>query len=240
MIQPRPVALVTGAPRRVGRQIALTLADAGYDLAITYHSSQSDAEELAGLIQKKGAKALAIAADLTDVKTIGPISQSVRSTFGRLNVLVNNASVYEPGGLTDDIAQKMWTIHVQSPYALCHAFEKELRAAQGHVINMLDLLAERPMPQYAAYCATKAALWNLTLSLARELAPDVTVNGIAPGVVDWPQNYPEADKEKYLRRVPLARAGTPTDVAGAVLFLARQATYMTGQILRLDGGRSLT
>ena len=119
-------------------------------------------------------------------------------------------------------------------------FAPLLRTAKGRVINMVDLLAERPWPQYMAYCASKAALANLTLSLARELAPEVTVNGIAPGVVEWPADYPEAEKEKYLKRVPLGRAGTPQDVANLVHFLATEGSYITGQIIRLDGGRSIT
>jgi pteridine reductase len=136
--------------------------------------------------------------------------------------------------------QKFAAIHVQSPLLLCQKFEPVLRASHGHVINMIDLLAERPWPQYAAYSASKAALANLTLSLARELAPQVTVNGIAPGVVEWPKNYPQEEREKYLKRVPLARPGTPQDVANLVHFLATAGTYITGQIIRLDGGRSIT
>ncbi len=104
---------------------------------------------------------------------------------------------------------------------------------------MLDLLAERPMPGYLSYCASKAGLWNLTLGLARELAPQVRVNGIAPGVVEWPADLPEDKREQYLRRVPLGRAGTPGDVAEAVRFLVAGANYITGQIIRLDGGRSI-
>jgi pteridine reductase len=105
---------------------------------------------------------------------------------------------------------------------------------------MVDLLAERPWPAYLPYCASKAALWNLTLGLARTLAPDVTVNGIAPGVVEWPDDYPASEQEKYLKRVPLARAGTPEDVAATVRFLVTGGSYVTGQIIRLDGGRSIT
>jgi pteridine reductase len=115
-----------------------------------------------------------------------------------------------------------------------------LRKSRGHVINMVDLLAERPWPKYLAYCASKAGLWNLTLGLARALAPEVTVNGIAPGVVAWPDDYPEEEREKYLRRVPLAREGTPEDVAKLVHFLATEGSYINGQIIRLDGGRSIT
>jgi pteridine reductase len=131
-------------------------------------------------------------------------------------------------------------IHYESPLLLAQAFAPMLRASRGHILNMVDLLAERPWPQYMAYCASKAALLNLTLSLARELAPEVTVNGIAPGVVEWPPDFPEAEKQKYLKRVPLARAGTPQDVANLVHFLATGGSYITGQIIRLDGGRSIT
>jgi pteridine reductase len=243
MVSKRPAALVTGGAKRVGRQIALALAQAGYDVAITFNTSSDDAASAVDAIQRTGAIALAIKADLADPNATGSIAADVLTAFGRLDVLVNNASVYEPGGLRDFDpvrARRMWTIHVESPLLLCRAFEKELRAARGHVVNMLDLLAEKPMPSHLAYCASKAALWNLTLSIARELAPEVTVNGIAPGVVEWPADYPQSDREKYLLRVPLARAGTPQDVAEAVLFLCRPNTYVTGQVIRLDGGRWLT
>ena len=233
-----PAALVTGGARRVGRQIALELAAAGYDIAITFNRSDADARQVIEAIQDTGRKALAIRADLTQ-PAADEIHKSILAAFGRLDVLVNNASIYEQGD-DPDLSRRLWAIHFQSPLALCRAFEKELRAAHGHVVNMLDLLAEKPWPKFTAYCASKAALWNLTLSLARELAPEVTVNGIAPGVVEWPADYPDAEKEKYLTRVPLGRAGTPKDVASAVRFFCTSAGYVTGQILRLDGGRSLT
>jgi len=133
----------------------------------------------------------------------------------------------------------MSALHVESPLRLVQQFCGELRRCHGHVVNMLDLQAERPLPKYMAYCATKAALWNLTLSWARELAPQVTVNGIAPGVVMWPPKMAEEEKRKYLERVPLARAGEGRDVAELVHFLATAGTYITGQIIRLDGGKSL-
>jgi pteridine reductase len=237
MPQPRPLALVTGAARRVGRCIAQALADAGYDVAFTFNTGAGPAQELVDQLQTQDKTALAIEADLTNpAAAVAQIQKSIMNRFGRLDALVNNASIYEPG----DSFSKMWPIHVDSPLLLCRAFEKPLRAARGHVVNMLDLQAERPHPSYAAYCASKAALWNLTLSLARDLAPDVTVNGIAPGVVEWPDDYPQIEREKYLRRVPLGRAGTLQDVANAVVFFCTRADYVTGQILRLDGGRSLT
>ncbi len=163
--------------------------------------------------------------------------------FGRLDVLVNSASLYHQASLAQtslEASRRLWAIHVESPMLLCQRFEAQLRKSQGSVINMLDLLAERPWPKYLAYCASKAGLWNLTLGLARELAPEVTVNGIAPGVVEWPSDYPESEKQKYLKRVPLGRAGTPGDVAEAVHFLCTAGRYITGQIIRLDGGRSIT
>jgi len=238
------VALITGAARRVGRAIALALADEGFDIALTYLSSEAEARRLAEEIRGRGRRALAIRADLTQPELAShDIHRAVSAEFGGLDVLVNNASLYLPAGLgetTSGMMQKLNAIHVESPLLLCQRFEPVLRLAHGHVVNMVDLLAERPWPQYLAYCASKAALWNLTLGLARSLAPEVTVNGIAPGVVEWPDEYPQGEREKYLKRVPLARSGTPEDVASLVQFLVTGGSYITGQIMRLDGGRSIT
>ncbi len=235
----RRVALVTGGAKRVGRAIVEKLAACGFAVAFTYFSSEREAEALAKAIDGHPVRA-----DLTDPEAA---SEQIRNSFtmfsDRLDVLVNSASAYLPGRLRDTDVKLMQTlsaIHVQSPLLLCQKFASMLRASRGHVINMCDLLAERPWPEFMAYCASKAALANLTLSLARELAPDVTVNGIAPGVVEWPADYPQAEREKYLKRVPLARAGTPQDVANLVHFLATEGSYITGQIIRLDGGRSIT
>jgi pteridine reductase len=141
---------------------------------------------------------------------------------------------------TLDLSRRLMAIHYEAPLLLAQAFSDRLRASKGHIVNMVDLLAEKPWPKYVPYCASKAALWNLTLSLARELAPEVTVNGIAPGVVNWPEDFPEGEKEKYLAKVPLRRAGTPTDVASLVHYLCTEGNYITGQVIRLDVGRSIT
>jgi pteridine reductase len=240
----KPVALVTGAARRVGRAIALRLAEAGFDVAFTYLSSEDRARRLVGEIRKRGGRAVAIRADLSDPQSaIRAIAAPFSAAFGRLDVLVNNASLYEADCRGPDAVaamRRLWAVHVESPMLICRAFAPRLKAAGGCIVNMLDLLAERPMPGYLAYCASKAALWNLTLGLARELAPEVRVNGIAPGVVEWPEDLPLQKRAQYLRRVPLGRAGTPADVAQAVLFLCEGGQYMTGQILRIDGGRSIT
>jgi pteridine reductase len=237
------VALLTGAAKRVGRAVALRLADEGFDIAFTYLTSGDAAGETRDEIEKKGRACLAISADLTDSQAaVETIYAQVAAKFGRLDVLVNSASIYEPDAAPADTTSQMrrlWAIHVESPLLLSRAFTPMLQTAGGCIINMVDLLAERPMPGYLAYCASKAGLWNLTLGLARELAPHVRVNGIAPGVVQWPADLPAEKREQYLRRVPLDRAGTPEDVAGAVAYLSIEAQYVTGQILRLDGGRSI-
>jgi len=237
------LALVTGGAKRVGRAIVEKFAADGFDVAFTYHRSGDEADALVRQIGSTGRKCLAIEADLIHSNEAVAKIVAALEPFGRLDVLVNNASIYLPGSIQDPPTGDglhMWAIHVQSPLVLCHAFEAKLRAARGHVVNMCDLLGEKPWPKYLAYSASKAGLWNLTLGLARALAPEVTVNGIAPGVVEWPVGYPREEMEKYLSRVPLNRAGTPGDVAETVAFLCREGSYITGQIIRLDGGRSIT
>jgi len=233
------VALITGGARRVGRAIVEKFASAGYRVAFTYRSNQADAETLARQL-----KGCAIRVDLTrPAEAVEQVNADLSKFADRLDVLVNSASMYPQADLrqtTPGLIEQLMAIHVQSPLLLAQAFEVKLRQSRGHIINMIDLLAEKPWPKYLAYCASKAALANLTLGLARELAPEVTVNGIAPGVVAWPADYPEAEKQKYLDRVPLARAGTGEDVADLVYFLATGGSYITGQIIRLDGGRSIT
>ena len=238
------VALVTGGARRVGRAIVQHLASEGFDIAFTFNQSHGEAEELVNWTQSIGRNCLAIGVDLSRPKEAADaIESKFRSRFTCLDVLVNNASAYLGSTLATATLEQMrqlFAIHAEAPLLICQRFERDLRASRGHVINMVDLLAERPWPDYLAYCASKAALANLTLGLARALAPEVTVNGIAPGVVEWPKDYPPQEQEKYLKRVPLARSGTPQDVASLVHFLCSKGSYITGQIIRLDGGRSIT
>jgi len=235
---PAKIALVTGGAHRVGRAIAIALAQAGWDVAITYNQSRDEATDTVDALRQSGRRAVAIKADFTrPEKAVASVKTAIHKQLGKVQVLVNNASIYLPDADPSD-ARRMWAVHVETPLLLCRALAGDLQA-NGRVINMLDAMALKPWPKFAAYCTTKAALWNLTLSLARELAPKTTVNGIAPGVVLWPPGFPAAEKKKYLSKVPLGRAGTPEDVARTVLFFCRDADYVTGQMLLLDGGRSL-
>ena len=233
------VALVTGGATRVGRAIVQRLSAAGFAVAFTFNESEAAARELAAAPDR-----LAIRADLTDPPAaVRNIATALAPFSTELDVLVNNASLYEPADLaatTPALLHRLMAIHLESPLLLVQQFAAHLRRSRGHVVNMVDLMIERPLPKYLAYCTSKAALANLTAGLARELAPEVTVNGIAPGVVAWPDDLPEEQRGKYLQRVPLGRAGTPEDAAELVHFLVTGGSYLSGQILRLDGGRSIT
>jgi pteridine reductase len=239
-MESKRVALVTGAAKRVGRTVALRLAEEGFDVAITYLGSAPEAKELRDQIRAMGRKCAMIRADLTKPDpAIKHIHKQFQANFSRLDLLMNNASLYALDDGTSEQAERFWAIHVLSPMLLSRAMGDLLRKSRGHVVNMVDAQVERPMASYSAYSASKAGLWNLTLSMAKQLGPQVTVNGIAPGVVEWPPGMPAREKRKYLRNVPLKRAGTPSDVAEAVIFFSKPESYVTGQILRLDGGRSL-
>jgi pteridine reductase len=239
-----PVALITGGAKRVGRSIVEKMAASGYAICFTYRNSGCEANELETHLTRQNIPVLAVSADLSQPETAASqIFEAFRTKFSRLDLLVNNASIYQPSSLqtaTLEQSRSMWAVHVEAPLLLCRHFEPLLRDARGHVVNMVDLLAERPWPEYLVYSASKGALATLTTGLARALAPDVTVNGVAPGVVAWPGDYPEENRQKYLQRVPLARAGNPEDVANLVHFLATSGDYITGQTIRLDGGRSGT
>ncbi|MDX3773530.1 pteridine reductase [Chromatiaceae bacterium AAb-1] len=239
-----PVAFITGGARRLGKCIAITLHQAGYNLVIHYHHSAADAMQLADTLNKiRAGSVKLVSADLLDENSYQTIAQQVTACFNRLDLLVNNASSFYPTPLNtanQDHWHDLFGTNVKAPYFLSQAFATRLNHHKGAIINMVDIHAERPLQQHSIYCMAKAALLMMTKALAQELAPSVRVNGIAPGAILWPsqQSLPDADKHSILQQIPLQRLGEPEDIARTALFLA-QAPYITGQIIAVDGGRSL-
>ncbi len=242
--QQRPVALITGAAKRVGAQIARSLHGAGYDLALHYRHSRGEMDALcAELNMARNGSAQAIQAELADVEVMPRIVEACITRFGRLDALVNNASAFYAtpvGSVTPTQWEELFASNARAPFFLAQAAAPHLQAAHGAIVNMADIYAERPLPGHAVYCMAKAALVMMTLALAKELGPEVRVNAIAPGAVLWPESGKAyADQKELVARTPLKRAGSPEDVAAAVLFLLRDAKFTTGQILKVDGGRAL-
>jgi len=240
----RPVALITGAARRVGATIARTLHAAGYDLALHYRHSSAPMQSLcAELEAARAGSTLAIAAELADTERLPDIVQLCTTRFGRLDALVNNASTFFPtpiGKISAVQWDDLFASNARAPLFLAQAAAPHLRAARGAIVNLVDIYAQRPLAGHPVYCMAKAALAMMTLALAKELAPEIRVNGVAPGAVLWPESGKAyADQAELIARTPLERAGAPEDVAAAVLYLLRDAKFTTGQILNVDGGRSL-
>jgi len=241
----RPVALITGAGRRVGAVVARTLHAAGYDLALHYRHSSDEAEALAkDLEAQRPNSTLLLQADLADLSALPTLIDTLLARFGRLDALINNASAFYATPL-DSATPTQWNelfaSNAQAPFFLTQAAIPALRNARGGIVNMLDIYAERPLAGYTLYCMAKASLAAMTRSLALELGPDIRVNGIAPGAVLWPaEGKSEEEQNVLLSRTPLKRAGTPEDVASAILWLVRDAHYTTGQVIHVDGGRILS
>ncbi|MHB1193723.1 MAG: SDR family oxidoreductase [Longimicrobiales bacterium] len=243
MIQPgiQRAALVTGGAVRLGRAISLGLAEAGYDLLVHYRSSAGAAEELARAVQGLGRRCVLSQADLADPASPAALVEATRAAFGRLDLLVNSAASFDAHPLADvDAAtwDDVMDLNVRAPHLLVRAAAGLLRSARGSVVNVLDLSAFQPWSEYPAHAVSKAALAQLTRVQARALAPEVRVNGVAPGAVLPPEGYPSEHLEALRARTPLGTLGTPDDVVRAVVFLAG-ATFVTGQILAVDGGRLL-
>lgn len=238
------VALVTGSARRLGAAIVRRLHAAGARVAVHYRSSSADAGALvASLNEARRDSAVALQADLLDVESLPGLVGSVVGAFGRLDILVNNASTFYStpvGTITPAQFYDLLGTNLRAPLFLSQAAAAQLTAQQGLILNMVDIHGARPLKRHPVYSAAKAGLVMLTRSLARELGPAVRVNGIAPGPVMWPEGGLEpALQQKIIGRTALGRAGSPEDVARAALFFATEAPYVTGQILAVDGGRSL-
>jgi pteridine reductase len=240
----RKTALVTGAAARIGAAICKSLHSRGCDVLIHYNSSREAAQCLADeLNEERGQSVFLAQADLSSPSGIDSLAEQTRAQFESLDVLVNNASRFYPtqaGGTLawqwDDLVNS----NLRGPYFLVQALLDDLRTAGGSIINILDVHAERPMQGHAVYCISKAGMAMMTKALAKELGPSIRVNGVAPGAILWPENEPEAgEKQAILKRTVLGRLGDSTDIASAVTYLALDAPYVTGQILAVDGGRSL-
>ena len=238
------VVLVTGAARRIGAAIVTRLHAKGADVAIHYRSSSQDAENLAGrLNSERTDSAATFRADLLDMEQISPLIEEVRAWRGRLDALVNNASTFYPtpvGSITEDHWLDLMGSNLKAPLFLSQAAAPELAKHNGAIVNIVDIHSQRPLRNHAVYGPAKAGLAMLTRSLAKDLAPQIRVNGVSPGAILWPEDgMSDAAQHSILRQVPLQRPGEPDDIAGCVSYLLCDAGYVTGQIIAVDGGRSV-
>lgn len=239
-----PVALITGAAKRVGAAIARRLHGAGYELALHYRDSVAEINALqAELDAIRPGSTLTLRLDLGRIAQLPALIQATVERFGRLDALVNNASSFfvTPLSAVDEADwDSLFATNAKAPFFLAQAAAPHLRASRGAIVNLLDIYADRPSPELLPYSASKAALLALTKGLAVAMAPEVRVNGISPGAIIWPESgKTPGDIQRILDRTPLARTGTPEEVASAAEWLIRDATYTTGQVLCLDGGRTL-
>ena len=239
-----PVALVTGSARRVGAAIVRCLHGAGYDVVIHHRNSEGEARILqAELESQRADSTLLLQADLSQFDRIAELVAKTLGHFGRLDALVNNASAFYStpiGTVTPATWDDLFAANARAPFFLSQAAAPHLQARGGAIVNLVDIYAEKPLRRHTVYAMAKAALAMLTESLALELAPSVRVNGVAPGAVLWPeQGKSQEEKSALVEATPLGRPGTPEDVAEAVRWLLMDAHYTTGQIIKVDGGRSL-
>ena len=272
--------LVTGGAKRVGRAIVDQFARAGCHVAVHYRSSQVDAQKTVEMVAALNRRAVLVHGDLNDPVAWPAIITKTVSELGGLDILVNNASYFEPSSAIASESEsqfdrsssarpeprasaratpsasesqafsmpdfdasewdQMFRVNTIAPAALAHHARPHLEAhGNGRIINLCDISAERPWPSYLSYCASKAALVAVTKGLARAFAPTITVSGVSPGIAVFPDEYPRALRDAFVARVPLAREGSPQDIARLVRFLAESGDYITGQIFSVDGGRSI-
>jgi len=240
----RPVALITGAARRVGATIARTLHGAGFDVALHYRSSRAEIDALATSLEAQRARStLVVQAELGDVARFPSLVAATIEKFGRLDALVNNASAFFAtpiGEATEAQWDELFASNARAPFFLSQAAAPALSKSRGAIVNLVDIYAERPLAAHPIYCMAKAALVMMTCALAKDLGPAIRVNAVAPGAVLWPEaGKTYTDQDELVARTPLRRVGSPDDVAGAVLWLIRDAGFVTGEVVRVDGGRSL-
>ena len=239
-----PVVLVTGAGRRIGAAIVRTLHAAGYDIAAHANHSRGELSSLlAELEAVRHGSTVAMHADLADPDAPDYLVSTALGRFERLDALVNNASVFRPTPMGKiDVAQwdTLFNVNARAPLLLAQAAAPALHEAKGAIVNLVDIYADRPLPEHPVYVMSKAALVAMTQALAIDLGPNVRVNAVAPGAILWPQQGGAAERrDDILARTPLARAGSADEIANTVSWLLRDAGFITGQVIRVDGGRSL-
>ena len=237
------VILVTGAGRRMGRVIAMTLARAGADLVVHYNESKEGALACVREIEAMGNKAMAVRADVSRPQQVAAMFQAVEKRFRRLDVLVNNAGIFFPA-TWDKLAEDDWDrvlgTNLKGAFFCAQAAARIMqRQGRGRIVIISSLGGLQAWPDYIHYCASKAGLISLTRSLAKALAPHIQVNSVAPGTILFPGEERDAEKQKLIRGIPLRKAGRPEDIAEAVLFLATRGDFITGQVLPVDGGKSI-
>jgi pteridine reductase len=237
-------ALVTGGGKRIGATIAETLHNKGFNVAIHYNSSCDAADQLcAQLNAKKQDSSIAIGADLTNQDSLENLIPSLIEKTKRLDVLINNASTFYPTPI-EKITLEDWEnllgTNLKAPLFLSKYAAKYLKQSQGIIINIIDIHSKKPLKEHPIYSSAKSGLAMLTRSLASDLAPDIRVNGISPGLILWPENSPsEQAKNNILQQIPLKKIGNSEDIANCALFLIEDAPYITGEIIAVDGGRSM-
>ena len=235
------VALVTGGARRVGAAIARALAAKGMHVGVHYGSSSAEAEQMVKELRAAGVKAEAFGADLRKVEEAKGLADRVAKYFGTLDVVVNSAANMLEGpveSVTPEQWEETFSLNLRAPFFVTQGALVHLKQGKGKVVNIADLAGLEPWPKYVAHCTSKAGVIMLTKSLARALAPDITVNAVAPGAVLLPDDWDDATRKHFAETAPLKRLGSAEDVAGAVVYLL-EADYVTGEVLVVDGGRLL-
>ena len=236
------IVLVTGAAKRLGRAIALAAADEGATVAFTYRDSAGEARSLMGELSRRGSVGLAVRCDVTDEKNVREMVKEVAAELGGMDVLVNNAANYETARF-DKLTLAQWDAifasNTRGPFLVSREALPYLRKKQGRIIHMGSLGGLRPWATHAHYCSSKAALHMLTRVMAKALAPEISVNAVAPGMIDLGEKSAAAFMRRMARQTPLKRNGTAAEIAAAVMFFATAPKFITGQILAVDGGLGL-
>ncbi|MGK0498441.1 MAG: pteridine reductase [Oceanicoccus sp.] len=237
-------ALITGAAQRIGAEIARRLHQQDCNVIIHYRGSADAAKKLAAALnQQRNGSAQCLQADLSNMDDVKRLAKQALACFGQIDVLVNNASSFYPTAFqqaSEDDWSALIDSNVKGPFFLSQYLSDSLKKQQGCIINLVDIHSEKPLREHSIYCMAKAAVAMMTQSLAKELAPEVRVNGVSPGAILWPeQEMNNKQKESVLEKVPMQRTGEASDIAKTVAFLVNDAPYITGQIIAVDGGRSL-